>query len=295
MKSRDFDSNLKPFLKVFEKLAYRHDVSTVFQDFILVCLNFMGNGNFMEERDNRMKSYSKDEHAIFNEMFSELVKLMAQEITEDGDWFDPFGNFYQAISGSHKASAMGQFFTPEPVVNMMAKMVIRERKGHFLQAEPCSGSGRMILASHTNNPMGFYWAVDLDGLCAQMTAVNMALHNCAGVVLHANGLWEEHQFFRAYHIARVQLDEKTFIPCIYPIKTYSEAREIFHKYQEFTDTYNMAYHFKDYFYTDKEEFNENKAIEIIEGIPEETAPEIVGKIIDIIQATEKINTQLSLF
>lgn len=304
MKKRDFPPDLQPFLKVFEQLTYRHEIYQVFQDYVLVCLNFMGNGNFTEERDNRMKNYKPEEHALFNQCFEEMVKLLDRKIVGPNDWYDCFGEFYQAITSSWKASAMGQFFTPDSVVNFMVKIIHIERnesKMHYTASEPAAGSGRFIIAQHAQNPMGFYWAVDLDPLCAQMTAVNMALHNAVGVVLHANGLWEDKEFFRAYHVARVEVSENVFIPCIYPVATYEEAREIMNKYHQYAHIHNLAYHFKEY--TGKQPadpISETAVVEILKA-SEELKGEVNEKIIEV--AIDQVKTknknkkhdQLSLF
>jgi len=295
MKTRDFEPKIRPFLKVFEKLTGRQDAYTVFQDYTVMCLNYFGNGNFVTERDIAMKKYKPEEHKLFNELFTEMVMLMGREITTDNSWYDPFGNFYQAITSTWKSSAMGQFFTPEIVVDFMVKIINGEREGskmHFTASEPACGSGRFIIAAHAHNPMGFYWAIDLDNMCAQMTAVNMALHNCCGVVLHANGLWEDKHFYRAYHIARIQLSETEFVPCIYPIATYEEAKKIMEKYKEFAHYHNLAYHFREY--TARQEPRELVQEEVLESVSElqEVTPEIKQVITEQIN---KNNNQLSLF
>lgn len=300
MKKRDFPQDLQPFLKVFEKLTYRHEIYQVFQDYVLMCLNFMGNGNFAEERDNRMKTYTPEEHELFNQCFEEMVKLLDKKITGPNSWYDCFGEFYQAITSNWKASAMGQFFTPDCVCDMMVKMIHvgrNESKMHYTSSEPAAGSGRFIIAQHAHNPMGFYWAIDLDPLCAQMTAVNMALHNAVGVVLHANGLWEEKEFFRAYHVARVEVSENVFFPCIYPIKTYQKAKEIMTKYQEYAHVHNMAYHFLEY--TGKKplnSFDETKILEILES-NEEVKSQMTEKVVEVVidQVKTMNQNQLSLF
>lgn len=304
MKSLDFEPKLRPFLKVFEQLTYRHEVYQVFQDYVLICLNFMANGAYIEERDNRMKTYKSEEHALFNELFAEMVQLLDREITGPNDWYDPFGNFYQAITSNWKASAMGQFFTPDTVVNMMTQIVHAGRNGskmHFTASEPAAGSGRFIIAQHAHNPMGFYWAIDLDPLCARMTAINMALHNASGVVLHANGLWEEKEFFCAYHVARVEIAENTYVPCIYPVATYKEAHEIMQKYKQFSHTHNLAYHYSEYMERETPQpFDEEKVLELLEENIETEAQitEEVKKVIKENVKTKNKNlqdNQLSLF
>lgn len=214
---RDIPVEQRSFFKVFQQIAYRWNYSEVFSDYLMMLMNWFANGTMKEQRDQALKKYDDKEKQLFNTLYNEHVLLMQDMIIKRGlSWYDSLGEMYQAISSSSKASGMGQFFTPPSVCEMMAKITIgiENPKPYQMVAEPCSGSGRMILAIHAIQPLNFYHAIDLDGMCAQMTAINMCFHNAAGVVSHGNGLWLDEVNYNHYIITRVQLSETQFIPLI---------------------------------------------------------------------------------
>lgn len=228
--ANDIPSNLKPFFKIFERVAHRHQYSEVFFDFILMTLNWFANAELKDQWLSAAKKYSKEELQLFNEMFHELLRVFSDEINTKGQrWFDPFGNLYQTISSNYKASAMGQFFTPESVCDMIAMSMINGQKDeegnykvhHATVGEPACGSGRLILAAHAHNPMNFYWACDKDPICAKMTAINMCLHNAAGVVFVGDSLAME--FHIAYYIDRVEMGGHVLPRC--RVMTVEEANK----------------------------------------------------------------------
>jgi type I restriction enzyme M protein len=65
---------------------------------------------------------------------------------------------------------------------MMASFVIE--KDNFGQTinEPCSGSGRMVLAANQVTKGNYYVCEDLDPICCKMTAINLCFHEIRGEV-----------------------------------------------------------------------------------------------------------------
>lgn len=83
----------------------------------------------------------------------------------------------------------GQFFTPEAVCELMARLQQPEPTGEALNyADPCCGSGRMLIAMQKLVPHGRYFATDIDARCCKMTALNMLFRNATGIVVHGNSL-----------------------------------------------------------------------------------------------------------
>lgn len=126
----------------------------------------------------------------------QLVKL----VTIIGDlsegYCDPLGELYmQAISNGHN----GQYFTPEPICTLMAKMQLGEdTKELQTVADPACGSGRMLLAAaQINRSMRFYGA-DLDSTCCKMALLNMLLNSLQGEIAHMNTLTNE--FYCCYKV-----------------------------------------------------------------------------------------------
>lgn len=204
--SRDIPSEQRAFFKVFERIAYRHQYSEVFDDYLTMLINWFANGEQQEMRDRAMKKYPEEEKKLFNEMYEAHVHLFHEQIITKGyKWYDPLGDFYQTISSNYKASAMGQFFTPACMCDMMAEMLIDKNKTFQMISDPCVGSGRMLLAAHALQPMNYYWAIDIDPMCAKMAAINMCMHNACGLVTQGDTLRLEYR--TSYSIERVQVGE----------------------------------------------------------------------------------------
>jgi len=112
-------------------------------------------------------------------LFAELTTAMEQQ-------GDMLGNIYmEAVSfGQH-----GQFFTPQEVCDMMARMTIGDtaEDGKSVH-DPACGSGRMLLASAKLCRSMVFVGQDVDEACCQMTAINMALNSLRGWVVHGNSL-----------------------------------------------------------------------------------------------------------
>ena len=58
-------------------------------------------------------------------------------------------------------------------------------------ADPCCGSGRMLLAAADVQPHWDFVGQDIDLRCVRMTAINMALRNLYGHVIWGNSLGTE--------------------------------------------------------------------------------------------------------
>ncbi len=113
--------------------------------------------------------------------------LFFYEKIDSNRWADPLGNIYEELTSKSKSSALGQFFTPEDICNLMAQMVIEKDWGKKI-VEPCCGSGRMILAANSIQDGNEYVAQDIDHICCKMTALNMAFHRIRGTVYHMDAL-----------------------------------------------------------------------------------------------------------
>lgn len=186
---RDIKPELKNLWDIFEQLSRRWDYTRVFDDFLTMCIHAFGGDKSMPFRDARDKAlahYNMQEAELLNKMFYEMIRVYNEMIVvQERPWYDLFGDFYQTISSSGKASSFGQFFTPEPVCTMMAQ--ITDNQGESC-SDPCCGSGRMLLASKAHNPKAKCYAADLDPVCAKMCAINMMMHGCDGEVVCINTL-----------------------------------------------------------------------------------------------------------
>jgi len=188
-KTVDVPLELRAFNDVFEKLGgYRWDEAKVFHDlcdYIIACFLTTGDKDCAE----KLKKEYGTEYPIFHEMFREL--LLAQEkVLKRKLWYDGLGTYYEIIKSKSKSSALGQFFTPETIVDFMTEIQLDEKnlpKGKKVN-DPASGSGRFLIAFHANAPGNYQYGCDIDSICAKMTAINMCISGCVGQAICGDAL-----------------------------------------------------------------------------------------------------------
>src|SRR5690606_20273234 len=104
--------------------------------------------------------------------FSRAYGLLVNETIEKQK--DILGDIYMEMItfGQH-----GQFFTPEPITEMMTKMTFssKSEKDTEVVCDPCCGSGRFLLSAFKENPNNFLVGMDLDPRCAKMAVVNFMI------------------------------------------------------------------------------------------------------------------------
>jgi hypothetical protein len=94
----------------------------------------------------------------------------------------------------------GQFFTPDPVCQLMAELTAPDEAdtGRKSVNDPACGSGRTLLAVARKHPTWEFVGQDVDHRCAQMTAINLGLNGLRGWAVWQNSLTL--QCHRAYRI-----------------------------------------------------------------------------------------------
>jgi len=196
--SRHLPPEIKNFWRLFEKVSYKYQYSNVFDDFLIMCINYFANGIYIEQRDTALKKYTSEEKQLFNEMFFCMVKSL-DEIFKKYQWFDFFGTVYETIIiNKGKQSGLGQFFTPPEVVDLMVRINFNANEENKTIYDPTAGSGRMLIASHVYSPKNFVYAADIDNICCKMCVLNMFLHGCRGEVVHMDSL--NGNFFNAWFV-----------------------------------------------------------------------------------------------
>ena len=174
------------FSKLCQSVSYSPD--RVFDDL----LEFIVHGFCLNAGPMKEWKYTPEQTAAFKEMFSTLV-LSMQEILQTREWYDFLGGIYEMqVAGKWRKSGCGQFFTPISVCDFMAAITAPDaEKSQESISDPCSGSGRTLLAGHAHNPRAFLYAMDLDRTCCMMTLVNFLMHGCSGRVIHGDSLKNE--------------------------------------------------------------------------------------------------------
>lgn len=131
-------------------------------------------------------------------MFAHVVDAM--EATRA----DILGDVFQ---GAITYGERGQFMTPEPVADMLARMTVPEEatplEGRRSVCDPTCGSGRLLLAAARLQPHWHFVGQDVDLRCVRMCAINLALRNRYGHVVWGNSLAVETKLI--YETGRLQV------------------------------------------------------------------------------------------
>lgn len=195
----------KNLIKLIEANGYRHSSWQVFSDFVEMAAIGISNTVDLAQRDARearyleiVKRYERDEIDRFPQMFAELVMEM-----EAGP-ADVLGDVFMEMELSSKWH--GQFFTPMPVCQLMAGMMVDDRmreliaeRGFIRANEPACGGGAMIIALATEmKSAGINYqqnlhvvAQDVDFKAVCMAYVQLSLLHIPAVVVHGNTLTME--------------------------------------------------------------------------------------------------------
>lgn len=201
----------KRIAQQLEKYAYSVGVDRMFSDFLDYSMWAMSVGTIP------MPYKCTDEYILH---LHELFKLLQE--TEPFE--DPFGGVYEYLVSSHKASKLGQFFTPAHLCELISALLIAEnssmdtyrlmekflRREYDYMHEPSVGSGRNVLSfvnrvrtiahNYYVRPKNFIIAIDLDPMCVKMTAMNMVLNDIEGIIYYGDTLRLE--LYAAYYVCK---------------------------------------------------------------------------------------------
>ncbi|WP_310820464.1 N-6 DNA methylase [Stratiformator vulcanicus] len=186
-------------------MSQRSSVSRgqAFEDFLHAVVCSLGHPRMEEEYLDMIARHTdgpKGERGCdkLAEMFGQLVAIM------DRTRQDVLGDLFQ---GAITYGERGQFMTPEPVCQMMARLNLPVEdtglEGRRTVNDPCCGSGRMLTASAELQPHWHFIGQDIDLRCVRMTAINLALRNHYGHVVWGNTLAVEAKLI--YETGRLQL------------------------------------------------------------------------------------------
>lgn len=96
-------------------------------------------------------------------------------------------NFYEgAVKSKGKADALGQFYTPMPLCDLMGEIVSGSEAERDVETvlDCASGSGRTLLGHYKKNwhkdKVCYYLAGDVDSQSVKMSALNMAINGMFG-------------------------------------------------------------------------------------------------------------------
>lgn len=196
-KTIDVPTELRDFNSVFNTLAYKYDVSQIFDDFLTIvicCLCYQQQEPLYMQT---IKKYDRKELNAFAQLFAEVWKLYIKA-ENSGQWIDPLGEYYEVLASNYKKSKLGQFFTPKPLCDMLSHLTIEKNNFGKTVNDPACGSGRMILAANNVCEGNYYVCQDLDPICCKMSAINLCMHKIRGEVHCMNSLLNEKPFVSYY-------------------------------------------------------------------------------------------------
>lgn len=209
MKSNPND--LKPFGKYLEGISRPHGRAKVFDDFLQIIVCCLSMGRKEELYFKTIKPYSREELELFSQAFASLIVQMDRKPLED-----PFGDYFEEFLSN---SSNGQFFTPSPVAELMAKLTTvrqvgeKRKDGDARVCDPCCGSGRLLLAAAQQDRKQFFVGTDISYTCCLMTIINLCLNSLNGEVIHMNALSDS-----CWHRWCIIVDSVTKIPTVYEVE-----------------------------------------------------------------------------
>lgn len=189
---RDYFNELT---KQLTHLGRRHDLSRIFNDLLTIGVCSFHKTNIQ----SRLKEKDESNEQLYLQTIKPYEKHEIEELGKalgtiqlnilDNPYSDILGEFFmQHISKGQN----GQYFTPEPICDFMAKINLEGLKGEGNRVyDPACGSGRMLLSAAKINHRNFFYGVDSAHSCAQMTALNFFFNGLKGEVAWMNSLSNE--------------------------------------------------------------------------------------------------------
>ena len=215
---------MKSFSHYMLKLAHRHSISNVFRDFLEIAVCALAQGSMEKEYFEVIKRYEKSELLLFTEAFAALIIEMDNK---GNGLLDIFGDFFmEHISHGHN----GQFFTPQPICDMLSAMTTEKLQDGQRILDPACGSGRTLLASAKINRNALFYGADVDRTCSMMCLINLCLNNLKGEVAWMNSLSNE--FYGGWQVRRIPFVEAPYIHPITEEESYIVLRKPFVQIEE---------------------------------------------------------------
>ena len=205
--------DLLPFSYYLEQILSR-DLYNVFSDFLTICVCCLSLGKKENEYLKVIKKYSKAEVDLFAQAFASMVN------DADNNWKgfkDPFGAYFE----EHFSSKFkGQFFTPEPISDLMSKMAGQSTDRKIFDC--CCGSGRLLLshAKTNNRDEHFYVGWDVSYVCCQMALINLCLNSMRGEIV-----WGDSLNLKVWRKWIIVVDKVLKLPFIYEVEEGNKNNE----------------------------------------------------------------------
>ncbi len=192
----------KEFSKTLDKFGGRYDLTGVFNDLLTVSICSFHQTNIQ----SRCLEKDEDNEALYMETIKrydpEELDILAEALGVLQ--LNVLNNPYSDILGEYfmlniTKGQNGQYFTPEPVCDMMAMITGAETSGTGNRVlDPACGSARMQLSYAKLNPDNYFFGADNSLTCAKMSVLNFFFNGLRGEVACMNSLSME--FYQGWHI-----------------------------------------------------------------------------------------------
>ncbi len=193
---------LKSFSSYISQIGHKYGLHSVFDDFLEMVICALSLGAKEDRYHEIVRNYEKPDAYLMAEAFGALVV----EMDNNGEGLkDGFGDFFMEYLSYGRN---GQFFTPEPICDMMARIVNPAGFGEKI-ADCCCGSGRMLLAAARISRNSSFFGADIDRTCAMMCLINLCLNGLLGEVC-----WMDTLMNRFYAGWRIELHPEKVVPYI---------------------------------------------------------------------------------
>lgn len=176
---KDCEEIVKTLEKISDRGESFHRVFDNFLDLIVYAVS-QQEEKYMEVIERIKDDRQEGERNIdyYTQAFSQLVEGMENNQLEDllGDIFENRVSLGQN----------GQFFTPQSVSDVTAKMSYTGEQENLHINDPTCGSGRVLLSAAKVSKNNIFSGFDLDNRCMKMALINLFFNGLWGYVVQTN-------------------------------------------------------------------------------------------------------------
>lgn len=195
------EESMKKVSDVLDSYAYKNGKDHIgnFNDWLAWMCKWFDIHTILEcESMSQVFQRAQEENPMYFEAMSHWIDVFNEGVTTHGAW-DSFGTIYEACYQSKsKAGALGQFFTPANVSDLMAQIVggneSKDENGVTTYYDCACGSGRTLVSAWKKCDQyakNFFMGGDLDGSSVNMCALNFMINGMVGAVERRNALTME--------------------------------------------------------------------------------------------------------
>ncbi len=136
--------------------------------------------NLFEDMDLTSAKLGKDVHSR-SKLMAEVIKEISNiDFSHEDSEIDVLGDAYEYLIGSFAANAgkkAGEFYTPQQVSKILARIVTIDKKDIKAVYDPCCGSGSLLLRVKKEANVRNFYGQELTSTTYNLARMNMLLHD----------------------------------------------------------------------------------------------------------------------